>query len=83
MKSTIEILDDLLIAARKRAAELRQPLRMLVEDGLRQQLLGPQHRPSPKRRKFRWVVSKGELPPGVDFSSRAILSSWLRNERKN
>jgi hypothetical protein len=41
MKITIELPDDLVMAAKKRAAELRQPLRKLLEDGLRQQLENP------------------------------------------
>jgi len=77
MKTTIEIADELLIAAKKRAAELRQPLRKLVEDGLRQQLAGPRRRHSPKPKKIRWVVSKGGLPPGIDLSSRISLHEWL------
>jgi hypothetical protein len=38
MKITIELPNDLFIAAKKRAAELRLPLRELVEKGLRHQL---------------------------------------------
>ena len=35
MKTTVHLPDDLFIAAMKRAAELRQPLRALIERGLR------------------------------------------------
>jgi hypothetical protein len=77
MKTTIEIADELLIAAKKRAAELRQPLRKLVEDGLRQQLADSGNRHRRKRKKIRWVVSKGGLPPGLDLSSRISLHDWM------
>jgi len=35
MKTTVELPDDLLIAAKKRAAELRVPLRSIIEESLR------------------------------------------------
>ena len=38
MKTTVELPDDLFIEAKKRAAELRQPLRALIERGLRMEL---------------------------------------------
>ncbi|MGD0140759.1 MAG: DUF2191 domain-containing protein [Tepidisphaeraceae bacterium] len=80
MKTTIELPDELLIAAKKRAAELRRPLRKLVEDGLRQQLSAGRGAGRPKRKKFRWVVAKGGLPPGVDVSDRTSLHDWLRKQ---
>ena len=77
MKTTIELPDDILIAATKRAAELRLPLRRLLEEGLRARLAGsPRFRP---RRRIRWVTVDGGLPPGVDLSSREALHEWLRN----
>jgi hypothetical protein len=80
MKTTIELPDDLLIAAKKRAAELRQPLRQLLEDGLRQQLETPRKHAQAKRKKIRWVVSKGGLPPGVDVADRSAMHEWLRKQ---
>jgi hypothetical protein len=38
MKTTVELPDDLLVEAKKLAAELRVPLRRLVEEGLRARL---------------------------------------------
>jgi hypothetical protein len=38
MKTTVDIPDELFVAAKKRAAELRQPLRELIERGLRAEL---------------------------------------------
>jgi hypothetical protein len=38
VKITVELPDELLIRAKKRAAELRRPLRTLVADGLHTQL---------------------------------------------
>jgi hypothetical protein len=78
MKTTIELPDELLIAAKKRAAELRRPLRQLVEDGLRQQLADPRRGERSNRKKIRWVTSKGGLPPGLDVSDRSGMHDWLR-----
>jgi hypothetical protein len=80
MKTTIELPDELLIAAKKRAAELRQPLRQLFEDGLRQQLQAPRKSAKAGRKKFRWILSKGGLPPGVDLTDRSAMHEWLRKQ---
>jgi hypothetical protein len=79
MKTTVDLPDDLLIKAKKKAAEQRRPLRSILVDGLRA------HReaktPPPRRkRKLRWVTSKGGLPP-VDVSSRQAMHDWLRRQR--
>jgi hypothetical protein len=46
MKTTVEIADDLFEAAKKRAAELREPLRALIERGLRAELARRADRPA-------------------------------------
>jgi len=81
MKTTVELPDELLIAAKKRAAELRQPLRQLFEDGLRQQLESPRKAAKKVRRKFRWVTSKGGLPPGLNLADRSAMHDWIRGQR--
>lgn len=80
MKTTIELPDALLIEAKKRAAELRRPLRALLEDALREHLSRRQKR-NGRRRKIRWVTVQGGLPPGVDVSDRALMHEWLRRQR--
>ncbi len=79
MKTTIELPDELLIAAKKRAAELRRPLRELVEEGLRARLAQPEKARARKPRKIRWVLVKGGLPPGLDVTDRVKLHEWLRS----
>ncbi len=78
MKTTIEIPDDLLIEAKKRAAEERTTLRRLFARGLRRELdaAGPGHRP--KERTIHWVVVDGGLPPGLDLADRERMHDWLR-----
>ena len=77
MKTTIDLPDELLIAAKKRAAELRCSLRSLIERGLRHELAS---RKAPRRR-IRWVTVRGGLPAGLDVSDRAAMHDWLMRHR--
>ena len=79
MKTTVELPDDLLVRAKKRAAELRRPLRALLADALREQLA---KRPSPsgRPRRIKWVTVKGGLPPDLDVASRRRMHEWLRRQ---
>ena len=75
MKTTLELPDELLIEAKKRAAEQRRPLRALVEEGLRLAL----RKPEVQRRKkqVRLITVKGGLPADLDLSSREAMYEWL------
>ena len=81
MKTTVDLPDELLIAAKKRAAESRTTLRDLFEQGLRQVLAGPGARRSSVTRRIRWVAAKGGLPPGLDVTDRAKMHDWIRRQR--
>ena len=81
MKTTVDLPDDLFIAAKKRAAELRQPLRALIERGLRAELSRGASRRKAERRTIRWVTVAGGLPPGVNVADRAAMHDWLRQQR--
>jgi len=81
MKTTIDLPDELLIAAKKRAAESRTTLRALLTRGLRCELAEATR--TAKRRKgrrpaIRWVTVNGGLPPGLDVADRAAMHEWLR-----
>jgi hypothetical protein len=77
MKTTIELPDALLIAAKKKAAELRLPLRDLIEDGLRARMAERNSRPK-RHRKIRWITVSGGVPPGLDIRDRVQMHDWLR-----
>ena len=80
MKTTIEVSDELFVAAKKRAADERRPLRDLVASGLRAVL----QRPSGRRRKttaIKWVTVKGGLPKGLDVADRDAMHERLRSGR--
>jgi len=80
MKTTIELPDELLIEAKKRAAEQRTTLRRLFARGLRRELdaSGPGRRP--EERKIRWVVVEGGLPPELGLADRERMHDWLHGE---
>jgi hypothetical protein len=80
MKTTIELPDDLFVAAKRRAAEERSTLRAIVERGVRAQL----RRPPARQRSpasIRWVIADGGLPPSLDLSDRGAMHDWLRSSR--
>jgi hypothetical protein len=83
MKTTFDIPEELLVEAKKRAAELRRPLRVLVTEGLRAQLATGAGRKAPAakskaRPRIRWVTVKGALAPGLDVANREHMHEWLQ-----
>ena len=76
MKTTLDLPDELFIAAKKRAAEERRPLRDLVASSLRAHLQAP----ATRRRKatIKWVSVRGGLPEGLDVADRNAMHDWLR-----
>ena len=82
MKTTIEIEDGLMIRAKKRAAELRKPLRALIEQGLREQLKGTGGVQGRSSGKIKWVTEPGGLPGDLEVADRVAMQSWLTAKRK-
>ena len=80
VKTTIELPEDLLIAAKQRAAELRCSLRALIERGLRRELSADRNPRRPRRRVIRLITVRGGLPPGLDLRDRTAMHDWLRRE---
>jgi len=78
VKTTLELPDELLIEAKKAAAEQRRPLRALVEEGIRMVLRGPQRRNVSRR--VRLVTVKGGLPRNLDLSSREKMYEFLEKK---
>ncbi|MCC6809586.1 MAG: hypothetical protein IT381_19305 [Deltaproteobacteria bacterium] len=74
MKTTLELDDLLFVAAKKRAAELRIPLRRLVENGLRKELDSLAKRKKPAKLKLHTVGGGTWL---VDLSSREKMMEGL------
>ena len=80
MKTTIELPDELFVAAKKRAADERRPLRDLVVSGLRAQLQ-PRSRRRQAATAIAWVTVKGGLPAGIDVADRDAMHDRLRRIR--
>jgi hypothetical protein len=80
MKTTLYLPDELFVAAKKRAADERRPLRDLVARGLRAQLQQSSQGRG-KRKTIQWVTVKGGLPAGVEVANRATMHDTLRRSR--
>ncbi len=77
MKTTLDLEDELVIAAKKRAAEERTSLKAIVERGLRAELKRPRGRSS-LRKVIRWVTVDGGLAAELDVADREGMHDWLR-----
>jgi hypothetical protein len=79
MKTTVELRDALLIAAKKQAAEDRTTLKEILERGLQRELSARRHMAAQRGgRPIRWVTAKGGLPEGLEVADRARMHDWLR-----
>ena len=76
MKTTLDLPDELLIEAKKKAAEQRRPLRALFEEGLRM-VLNKQEARKPRKQVVRLVTVKGGLAPDLDLSDREAMMKWI------
>jgi hypothetical protein len=70
MRTTIEISDELLRHAKKRAADEGTPLRQVVEEALRLYLAWRRRRGT---YQLRWRTERGRLLPGVRLDDRDAL----------
>jgi hypothetical protein len=78
MKTTVELPDDLLLEAKRKALEEKTTLRDIVERALRRELKLAGSRPARRPPRIRWVTSAGGLPPGLDLSDRGKMWEWIR-----
>jgi len=82
MKTTIDLPDELMIAAKKVAAESRLTLREIFERGLRREIgQARSGRRAERPRPIRWVTVPGGMPPGLDVSDREKMHDWLSGRR--
>jgi hypothetical protein len=78
MRTTLDIADEVLRLARKRAADERMTLRELVETALRSYLSG---RPGRSGYRLRWRSEKGRLRPGVNLDDRQALWDLMEGRK--
>jgi len=70
MRTTLEISDELLRTAKKRAANEGKPLRQVVEAALRIYL---GRRPYSTSYRLKWRTERGRVQPGVRLDDREAL----------
>jgi hypothetical protein len=78
MRTTIEIGDELLRQAKKRAADERIPLRAVLEAALRAYL---GRRPTRSGYRLSWHTERGRLLAGVDLDDRDTLLDVMEGRR--
>jgi len=71
MRTTLDLDDALLAAARARAAQTGTTLTAVVEEALAA-ALAPRP-PRSKRFQLRWKTHRGRLQPGIDIADRDSL----------
>jgi hypothetical protein len=79
MRTTLDLDDELLAAARKRAAERGTTLTAVVEEALAASLA-----PAPStaaRYRLEWKTHRGRLLPGVDVADRNSLFDAMEGRR--
>jgi hypothetical protein len=81
VKTTIELPDELLVEAKKRAADERTTMREIFERALRKELGTRAARGPRKKPRIHWVVVDGGLPPGLDIASREKMTDWFGDDR--
>ena len=70
MRTTLDLSDELLREAKKRAADEQIPLREVVENALRRYLTGRRRQ---GKYQLRWSTERGRVQPGVDLDDRDSL----------
>lgn len=80
MRTTIDINDELLSAAKARAVSQGRSLKSVVEDALREALSDSGRAGRAKRPKIPTFAGKG-LQPGVDLLDNAALEALMNADR--
>lgn len=75
----MDITDDLMRRAKKRAADDAVPLREVVEAALRAYL---SDKPTKAGYRLQWTTERGELQPGVDLDDRDALFDLMDGLKK-
>lgn len=78
MRTTIELNDELLRAAKRRAAEERKSLRQVVEAALRLFLTRPRRAAA---YGLTWQTERGRVQPGVRLDDRGVLFDVMEARR--
>ena len=77
MRTTVDLNDELLRQAKKRAADEGRPLREILEDALRVLLQTRPH--GDGKYRLEWRTEKGKLRPGVRLDDRRSLFDLMED----
>ncbi|MHB1586978.1 MAG: type II toxin-antitoxin system VapB family antitoxin [Acidiferrobacteraceae bacterium] len=80
MRTTLDIDDDLMREAKRRAAERGETLTRVMEQALRESFRKEQAVRETAFR-FKWVTVRGSLRPGVDLTDRDALYEHMEGRR--
>jgi len=80
MKTTLDLNDQLLVAAKALAARQRTSLTRLIEEGLQLRLRASSAEPSPTRKRLPVFRGHGGLVAGVDPGSNQSLLAALGDD---
>ena len=78
MRTSVDINDELLRRAKKRAADEGSALRQVIEAALRLYL---SERPLSKRYKLHWRTERGRIQAGVRLDDRDALFDLMEGRR--
>lgn len=79
MRTTLDLEDGLVRAAKRKAVEAGTTLTRVIEDALRQTLRPQEKAKKPFRLKL--LTFKGKLKPGVDLSDRDSLYEIMEGRK--
>ncbi|MHB8511062.1 MAG: hypothetical protein ACYDCC_02680 [Actinomycetota bacterium] len=83
MKTTLNLHDELLNAAKQRALDRGRTLTSVIEDALRAYLFGGTAREEAPKYEFNFPVVHDTAPPSIDVLNRdAIYEEWLADESR-
>lgn len=77
MRTTIDIQDELLRRAKRKAADDQTSLREIVETALRSYL--SRRKPGSGEYRLRWRTERGRIRPGVRLDDRDVLFDIMEN----
>jgi hypothetical protein len=79
MRTTIEILDELMLRMQQHAVEEGRSLEEIIEDAIRLYLNDP---PKKSTYRLRWTTEQGELMPDIDLDDRSSLFDIMDGIKK-
>jgi Arc/MetJ family transcription regulator len=81
MRTTLDLDDDLIKAAKRYAAANDRTLTNVIEEALRESLYAKRAGKNQRRFEFKWRTVKGRVRAGVDITDRDSLLDLMEGRR--